>query len=394
MSCPVVKTNLVDDEPRQTFEPLLRKIPAQFPLHASIPQEDKWQSYITLDLIVRVLSYTFFHPWVSWVVVLCLRAQYTAYGAPEMRIATAWATLMSALGIWGLINERLAWGRAREVELEDEVIVVTGGVEGLGGLLARTWGMRGCNVAVLDKKVGGEGEGREGEGEQEGVRYYKCDVGDWESVERAAKRIGEDMGRVTVLVNNAGMVEGRSILESSAGDVERTFRTNTLSHFNTIRAFLPHMLAEKRGTIVTVSSVLGHLGAANLSAYTASKAALLAMHSSLVAELSQNPDAEDIKTLLVTPGQMRTKMFAGLQTPSSFLAPVVEPVDVAKEIITLVERGESGEIALPLYSKWVQVMSVLPVGVQMLVRRWSGVDTAMAKAGLVRGKGSVGEKRG
>ena len=151
------------------------------------------------------------------------------------------------------------------------------------------------------------------------------------------------------------------------------------------------MLKEGRGTIVTVSSVLGHLGAANLSAYTASKAALLALHQSLRAELDQNPDAKEIKTILVTPGQMGTQMFAGLQTPSNFLAPVVTPAEIGKAIITMIEKGESGEIALPLYSRYIQVLGVLPVGIQRLVRRWSGLDKAVGRMRETRQE--INEKR-
>ena len=143
------------------------------------------------------------------------------------------------------------------------------------------------------------------------------------------------------------------------------------------------MFREGRGTIVTVSSVLGHLGAANLSAYTASKAALLALHHSLRAEIAQHPEGNEIKTILVTPGQMSTKMFSGMKTPSNFFAPVIAPVDVAKHIIKLIEKGDGGDIATPLYSHWIAIMGILPAGVQTLIRRWSGVDTAIAKAGLL-----------
>lgn len=138
------------------------------------------------------------------------------------------------------------------------------------------------------------------------------------------------------------------------------------------------MLRERRGTIVTVSSVLGHLGAANLSAYTASKAALLALHYSLRAELAQIPEAKEIKTILVTPGQMSTQMFADVKPPSAFFAPTATPAELAKNIIKLIERGESGEVAIPLYSHYVGFFFVLPVGIQRLIRRWSGLDTAVA----------------
>lgn len=146
------------------------------------------------------------------------------------------------------------------------------------------------------------------------------------------------------------------------------------------------MLREGRGTIITVSSVLGHLGAANLSSYTASKAALFALHNSLRAELAQHPDGKEIKTILVSPGQMSTKMFAGVKTPSNFWAPVVAPVDIARPLIRLIEKGEGGYVAAPLYASWIQALGVLPMGVQTLIRRWSGVDTAIARAGLVERK--------
>jgi NAD(P)-dependent dehydrogenase (short-subunit alcohol dehydrogenase family) len=348
--------------------------------------DDPWYTYLTIDVLWKVFGYTVLHPWVAWVLVLCLRAQATPWHHIEMRVAVSWAITVSVVNVFNIISYRIAYGRSREIDLSEEVIVVTGGVEGLGALIAEVYGMRRANIAVLDtKKVDDETS------EENGILYYECDVGDAAQVEAAAKEIVEDLGPPTVLINNAGIVHPKSILESTPAEVEQTFRTNTLSHFNTLRSFLPYMLQERRGTIVTVSSVLGHIGASNLSAYAASKAALLALHSSLRAEIAQHPAGAEIKTILVTPGQMSTKMFAGVKTPSNFLAPVVAPVDVAKEIIRLVERGESGDVAVPLYSRWIQVLGVLPVGVQTLVRKWSGVDRAMAGFAANRG---VGEKSG
>ncbi|KAF2465451.1 short chain dehydrogenase/reductase [Lindgomyces ingoldianus] len=366
----------------------IREIPAKLPKNFDRPDEP-WYHHLTIDLIWKVLGYTVFHPWVAWVIVLCLRAQVTPYQSLEMQIAIVWAFLTTGRAIFGIINAKLAYGNAREVDLSEEVIVITGGVGGLGALIAEVYGMRNANVAVLDtKKVDLE------EAEEKGVVYYECDVGDAQQVDEAVKEIVEDLGPPTILINNAGIVHTQSILDSTAEEVRQTFRTNTFSHFNTLRSCLPHMLNEGRGTIVTVSSVLGHLGAANLSSYTSSKAALLALHSSLRAELAQHPNGEDIKTILVTPGQMSTKMFAGVRTPSNFLAPVIAPVDIAKEVIGLIEKGESGDVAVPLYSRYIQILGVLPLGVQVLIRKWSGIDTAMAKAGLMKAdKTALNEKR-
>jgi hypothetical protein len=165
----------------------MKEIPVQLPKSFDSPEEP-WHHYLTIDLIWYVLGYTLFHPFVSWVVVLCLRAQYTAYGAPEMRIAVAWSMLMTVIGIFGIISDRIAFGSPREVDLEEEVIVITGGVDGLGGLLAETYGMRNANIAVLDmKKVD------EDEAEDKGVLYYQCDVSDAKQVEAAAAKIDEDV---------------------------------------------------------------------------------------------------------------------------------------------------------------------------------------------------------
>lgn len=123
-----------------------------------------------------------------------------------------------------------------------------------------------------------------------------------------------------------------------------------------------------------MSSVLGQIGAAHLTDYAASKAGITAMHKSLAAELLSSPE---IKTILVSPGQLSTPLFNGVQTPNSFFGPVLEPVDVAKEVIAAIDAGSSDVLAMPLYARWIDWMNVMPVGVQAIVRKVVGVDRAM-----------------
>jgi short-subunit dehydrogenase len=113
--------------------------------------------------------------------------------------------------------------------------------------------------------------------------------------------------------------------------------------------------------------------------YTAAKAGLIAFHASLKAELdrSTHPGAENIKTVLVTPGQLGTSLFGGLKTPSTFLAPVVEPVELAKEIVKAVDSGWSGEVSLPLYTRLAPLLPALPSGIWTVGRALSGMDGAM-----------------
>jgi len=172
-----------------TMSSAVKTVPFQPPKKAQRTKVDApWHQYITIDLIWYVLGYTVFHPFVSWIVVLCLRAQYTKYEAPEMRIAIGWSIAMSAIGIFGIVSDRVAFGAHREVDLSEEVIVITGGVEGLGGLLAETYGMRNASVAVLDLKIVDKAEA-----EARNVAYYQCDVGDAQQVEAAAAQILKDV---------------------------------------------------------------------------------------------------------------------------------------------------------------------------------------------------------
>lgn len=177
------------------------------------------------------------------------------------------------------------------------------------------------------------------------------------------------------------MVSGKPLLELTAQELQRNFNVNLISHFHTIRAFLPGMLtSETGGTIVTVASVLGKIAASHLADYCAAKAGLIAMHASLRAELASPtaPEgAEYIRTILVTPGQLATPLFGQLETPSTFFGPVVEPVELARAIVKMVDAGESGEISMPLYARWIEWTKVLPVGMDKVVRWMSGMDRAM-----------------
>ena len=127
---------------------------------------------------------------------------------------------------------------------------------------------------------------------------------------------------------------------------------------------------------MTVSSILGRLGASNLTAYTGSKAAAIAFHTSLAAELRDTPK---IKTVLVTPGQLDTQMFSHIKLDwfRNFFGPVVGVQELAMKIVKTIDAGEGGTIAMPAFASWIAWQQILPKSVQFWLKRWSGVDTAM-----------------
>lgn len=352
--------------------------------HPRPPMPESWFQPVSIDLLLKVLNVTILHPFIAWLIPLCFRAKHMEYDAPPIQITIAWATFVTFIWLLNKFSHKLAYGMHREVDLSEEVIVITGGASGLGLLIAEVYGMRGATVAVLDK---GELESTEARG----ITYYKCDVRDKAQIARVAGEIERDLGVVTVLINNAAEVVGKKLLDMDTEEIEGSLATNLMSHFYTIKQFLPGMLrSDVGGTIVTVSSVMGHLGAAQLSDYAAAKAGVTALHKSVAAELREYPE---IKTILVTPGQLSTPLFYGVQTPNSFIAPVVEPVDVAKEIISAIDMGLSDHIAMPLYARWIDWYNIMPVGMQRIARNLSGVDKSM-KSFVGRKGNELSEKNG
>lgn len=199
------------------------------------------------------------------------------------------------------------------------------------------------------------------------------------------------LGTPTVIINcAAARINGQSLLSLSANSFEQTVRTNLLAAFHLYQVFLPGIVAdaENGGTIVTVSSVLGQLSPAGLGDYSASKAGLSALHRTLEVELRGN---EHIKTLLVETGQMSTPLFDWVRTPSHFFAPVLEPVQVAREIVAAVDRGRGGVLRLPTFAKLVNWYAVFPAAIQVVVRFLSGVDGAVVSG--LPGRDSLGSDK-
>lgn len=90
-------------------------------------------------------------------------------------------------------------------------------------------------------------------------------------------------------------------------------------------------------------------------------------------------DGEKVKMILVEPGQVATPLFSSVKTPNKFIAPVLEPVQVAREIVSAIDEGRGGVIRLPAYATMVNWYAVLPAGLQRIARFLSGVDHAVVQ---------------
>ena len=137
-----------------------------------------------------------------------------------------------------------------------------------------------------------------------------------EAIYKAAKQTKSEVGVVSILVNNAGIVNGTALLDTSDERIIRTFDVNIMAHFWTIKAFLPDMISQKRGHLVNVASLAGHSGTNKLVDYCASKFAAVGLDESLRVELFVQGHGDTVRTTVICPYYINTGMFAGVQVAS------------------------------------------------------------------------------
>jgi 3-hydroxybutyrate dehydrogenase len=153
-------------------------------------------------------------------------------------------------------------------------------------------------AAQLDEVAGKlRGEGHE-------VLAESCDVSDPGSVERLAQRAADRLGRVDILVNNAGTAMAAPIQKTSLEDWNRLFTVNATGAFLCVKAFLPGMLERKWGRIVNVASIAGLSADRYMSAYAASKHALVGLTRVAAAEAAPH----GVTVNAVCPGFLDTEM--------------------------------------------------------------------------------------
>ena len=183
-----------------------------------------------------------------------------------------------------------------------KVAFVTGGSRGIGRAVVRHLAAEGCAVGIDYLQARDQALALERELREQGFECLAVqgDVSDREAVTAAIRQVEEAFGPVSVLVNNAGIAGQRQFQDLTDLDWRRFFAVNLDGAFYAIQAVLPHMLHEKRGAIVNVSSIWGLRGASCEVAYSASKAALIGLTRSLAMELapSKVPVYANYTTLL------------------------------------------------------------------------------------------------
>ena len=192
------------------------------------------------------------------------------------------------------------------MDLKGKVAIVTGAGRGLGWSIAERLARDGANlvVAEIDPKSGDEKAAvisRMG-GE---VLAVRVDVSKWTDVERMVKQVLEKFGRIDILVNNAGLM-GNYYLVTDYPEEEwdRLIDVNLKGTFLCCKAVLPAMIKQKYGKIISLASVAGKEGNARMPAYSASKAAIIALTKTIAKEVA----SYNINVNCVSPALCETDM--------------------------------------------------------------------------------------
>ena len=180
-------------------------------------------------------------------------------------------------------------------------VVVTGGSRGIGAAIVARFAARGDRVYFLYEK---NHQAAKAVSEKTGAIAICCDVSDGEQVRAAFARIPE----VDILVCNAGICWYGLLSSMEEGDWDRLFAVNVKGIYHCVRAAMPAFLRTHRGSVVTVSSMWGQVGASCEAAYSATKGAVIALTKALAQELGPS----GIRVNCVAPGVILTDMCASV----------------------------------------------------------------------------------
>ena len=210
-------------------------------------------------------------------------------------------------------------------------VIITGGSRGIGAEAVRQFSQRGDKVFFLYEK---EHEKAREVAEETGATAICCDVADGQAVKTAFAKIPD----ADVLICNAGISISGLISQTTEEQWDRLFDVNVKSMYHCINAAMPLFLKKQAGSIITVSSMWGQVGASCEVAYSATKGAVIAMTKALAQELGPS----GIRANCVAPGVIETDMCANVDP--EIMAELKEqtpvgrngtPADVAKAMVYL-----------------------------------------------------------
>jgi 3-oxoacyl-[acyl-carrier protein] reductase len=200
--------------------------------------------------------------------------------------------------------------------LDGKAAIVTGSARGIGREIAVTFAAEGASVVVADR----DGQGADSVASQIGGRPVQVDVSNEADASRMAEETLSALGRIDVLVANAGIATSSEVVDMPLSLWQETLAVDLTGVFLCARAVLPAMIEQQSGTIISIGSQLGFRGAPSLAHYSAAKAGVHGFTKALAREVAHH----GIRVNAIAPGPIDTDILADIdeRTMASILAEV------------------------------------------------------------------------
>lgn len=203
------------------------------------------------------------------------------------------------------------------MKINDKVIVVTGGGNGMGRELVLNLLSKGAKVIAADMNVKALEETKNlAEELKMSLLTVETNITDSQSVQNLLKRCIDGFGRIDGVINNAGIIQPfMKVMDTDYSIIERVFNVNLFGTINMIKVFLPKLVNQKESFLVNVSSMGGFLPVAGQAFYGASKAAVKLLSEALATELRDS----GVNVITIVPGGLNTniKVHSGIQSTGS-----------------------------------------------------------------------------
>lgn len=258
-------------------------------------------------------------------------------------------------------------------DVANKTVLITGAASGIGALLSEKLFQLGARLVLWD--IDSEGLHRVASKlDTSSILCQTVDLANREQIRNASETTLRDVGPVDVLINNAGVISGESLLDLTEEQIEQTIAINTLAPIWLARAFMPAMVNKGHGHIVNVASAAGLVGAVKMTDYCASKFAVVGFNEAL--RLETKSLKQPVKTTVVCPFFVDTGMFEGVRTSVPFLLPLLRPDAVAERIIKAILRNQT-RVLMPRLIHSISPSRLLPVRLFDRILGWLGVTTSM-----------------
>lgn len=234
-------------------------------------------------------------------------------------------------------------------DISNDIVLVTGAASGIGRLMAYKFAKSGAKLIVCwdlnteqnqetAKTIEANGYGK--------AIAVTANIAERKEVAEAAattrkliiEKLSDKNAYVSILVNNAGIVTGKTLLNSSDKLNQLTMDVNATGHMWTLKEFLPDMIKFDKGHVCTIASLAGQGGVSGLLDYCASKHAAVGLSESLYMEMQK--DKRNINVTCICPYFISTGMFEGVSNAYDWLLPLIKPTEMASIIVDSIRQNK------------------------------------------------------